>query len=129
MKKILVLSILLIAGAAPAQPRDAGQLVVPNGYEQYDSLRFGLWGADGVPNAVTDSVGCTFDISWGGIDNYPVTLSIGDKKGFEGTYNASPIFKIATYFKQRVFLGLPQRLPFTLPRTSAGLRFSPVPSG
>ena len=41
MKTILVISLLCIAGLVHAQSRTIGRMVVPIGYEPYDSLRMG----------------------------------------------------------------------------------------
>ncbi len=41
MKTILVLSLLGFGGLVHSQSRTAGRMVVPSGYEAFDSPRFG----------------------------------------------------------------------------------------
>jgi hypothetical protein len=116
MKKLL--GILLFCTAAPllllllsfpmisnAQPRNAGGLVVPRGYESYDSIRFDLFGVEqgrralspnyswnntdstsnALMNAYSDSVQATFEGLFGSIDAGSL---IGGKR--KGIYDLRP---------------------------------------
>ncbi|HEY3875026.1 MAG TPA: hypothetical protein VGM92_06090, partial [Candidatus Kapabacteria bacterium] len=112
MKKVLFITLIVLAGTLHAQSRTAGEMVVPSGYESYDSLRFGIWGASAYPNALTDSVHCKFAYSWG---SYPASLG-ASQKGFMGDFPSAPAFKLATFFKQWIFYGLPQRMPYAYNR-------------
>jgi hypothetical protein len=48
-----VLCLLLVSCFVRAQPRDAGRLVVPEGYEQYDSIRFAPGGVEFLRQGMT----------------------------------------------------------------------------
>jgi hypothetical protein len=104
MKTILILLLLTLSSSVFGQSRSAGKIVVPSGYEPYDSLRMGYWGSEFYLNAFSDSVSNKYDYSLG---ESVLTDPLGSAKGTEGSYWAIPIYQLATYFKQRIFYGLP----------------------
>ena len=66
MKSYLAILFLTISVSALSQSRTSGRMVVPIGYESYDSLRLGFYGAGGIPIISLDSIGCKFDFEWAG---------------------------------------------------------------
>src|ERR1035437_6238415 len=101
----LLLVVLLIASRAFGQSRSAGQMVVPYGYERYDSLRFGLFDAHDWGPYLSDTLGCKYDYSWGQV---LLDTPLYQKKGIVANDYSRPFhYKSAMFFKQRIFSGLP----------------------
>ena len=68
-----------------------------------------FWGSGGYPDAVTDSVGGTYEYEW---DTVHLSHPLGTKKGIMcGGYGRDYTYQYcAQYPKQRVFYALPFRL-------------------
>ena len=93
-----------------SQSRSAGQACVPIGWENKDSIRFGLFeGFDNLRNTSGDSLGANFDYEWGIV---PMSASpLGKQKGFVSyaAQNCDPgdINRIGNFIKQRTYYPSP----------------------
>jgi hypothetical protein len=70
----------------------------------------GYWGSDLFPNAISDSVGNTYDYGFGAGSS--LSTPLGSSKGTLGQYTPIAIYQLATYFKSRIFYALPYLLPY-----------------
>ncbi|MDP4199412.1 MAG: hypothetical protein Q8902_07565 [Bacteroidota bacterium] len=122
---VLTVGCCLITATLYAQARDAGQIVVPRGYENVDSFRIGLFDIartasdciggpgtrrDSLVNLMADSLQATMEFSWwGGLVSKGDTL-YGKRKmvEFDG---AGPICDLTRGIKQRYYYALPYPLP------------------
>ncbi len=119
MKRFYVIvALLFVPMLSFGQSRTAGQMVVPVGYESYDSLRFTLLCLDealynnigGLPDSVKnplllrylDSLSATF-AGTGSDPSFP----IGSLKGVTAAALDPTLYNAATWFKQRSFSALP----------------------
>jgi hypothetical protein len=114
----LSICICLISTSIFAQARDAGRLVVPHGYEQYDSLRLSLFDiqfllANGFANdtamtvAACDSLLCTWEYSFAGPLSRPSKLLGKVKNSME----PNRLTDLTQLIKQRYYYALPFQLP------------------
>ncbi len=109
---------------ACAQSRSAGGLVVPAGYENYDSVRYMLIDMESPSNplgnpgsgrvyvdSLADELGVTFEGEWGGA-YYNTPLS-GKRKGIMASDTEMfPFTDFIIHLKQRVYYALPFDLPY-----------------
>lgn len=124
MKKIVALCFLVLSGITYCQPRNAGQAVVPKGWENEDSIRFGVFNiwesthdSPTKPQAdsLADSLQANFEHAFGIIlDSEPY---VGKRRGYMaygvlGPYVKPDFTEIAYTFKQRVYYPSPSRIGF-----------------
>ena len=91
----IVLMSLFVFGTLHAQSRTSGHMVVPIGYEAYDSLRFGIWDADAYALPITDSVHCTYDFFLGGINE--ITREFPEPKRAASNTRCGALFFVYLY--------------------------------
>src|SRR5665213_938093 len=106
---------LFLASAIHAQPRNAGRMVVPRGYENYDSLRVGMFDigklaglGDALANSVADSLQCTMEFAWEGSSSTMLDLK-GKRKG---VMQADIMTNLTEAIKQRYYYALPFQITF-----------------
>ncbi len=123
MNRIIVLLSLLLSIDVVAQSRDAGQMVVPSGWETEDSLRWGVFDIHGAGNTdslatLLDQMQFNFNHEWGGRAS---TIDFkGKRRGMMswGHINYPPnslydLTALGFILKQRVYYPSPLRgLPY-----------------
>ena len=116
MKKYFLLIILIsLASFAYSQPRNAGQAVVPKGWENQGSIGWGFYTAlpswtDSAYAPLDDSVGMNMSYNWGGSDVHLGTYGLA--KGYVapgGSYPGDPLdmTQMGKSIMQRIFVPAP----------------------
>lgn len=119
---ILFLSSFIVHSSSllHAQPRDAGQMVVPRGWESEDSLRWGIFSVQGAlstapeADSLLNDLEVTFDPEWGGIA--PNTPFSAKRKGIlaYGHHNSGDRYdwsNLGMILMQRIYYPSPARIP------------------
>ena len=99
---ILVLSCIIIS-------QSFAQMTVPIGWETKDSIRFGMWGWNGLNSTATpytDTIGVNFEMGWG--DQLPSDLPGGRRVGISSLdYGGAPrtvgLTNLGALVKERMF--------------------------
>jgi hypothetical protein len=118
-KKSLTTGIIICLSIIFHPSYSSAQLVVPKGWENVDSVRFGLFNipfSDTLANHFADSVGCNFEDNFGDISASQQFL--GSRKGYMAQGQGLPIPRdwyvsgITFVTHQRVYYPSPTRLGF-----------------
>jgi hypothetical protein len=113
---IFIIFLCSLTSAIYSQPRNAGRLVVPRGYENYDSVRAGLfsiddaeiqWQDSALTNREADSLMCTAEYTYTGLLSTTNHL-FGKRKQ---VMTADSLSEPTRLFKQSYFYALPFIIP------------------